>query len=443
MNQQNGQQNGQSGVQTALFKGKSPRNALIAAGLITALVIGSLGFYYQVKENAKADEEAALKKKAKSAEVVDKSNSTQDLDKTIEDQLSAAHKLAASEARAAAAARASAQSPQSSDSAQGSRAGAPSLTADGFLNDQHTQSIKAQSDEDAIYASPIFKAGLKVKDSVPQQLNQMPGILTPAQVAAQQAAAQQAAAGSAGDRVAAALSAAGVGQQAGSRPYSTQDHDSAFMKNVSAQSENGQDFARTGFVGQARGCVLSPPHHIGVLATEKLNSDRPGAAALVVEKDVYDSIRGDCLMIPKGSLITAPYSSDIQPGQESILVAATELRLPNGKHVPLYGAQGADGDGAAGFSGDVNNHFLKIFGTSFLTAILLGAFDKGGTSSTTTGPLGVTQVGTTAGQVAAQTSQSVLERYKNIPPTITDDPGKRRFMLKVNRDIVLEPYHDE
>lgn len=147
-------------------------------------------------------------------------------------------------------------------------------------------------------------------------------------------------------------------------------------------------------------------------------------------------------MIPKGSMITAPYSSDIQPGQESILVAATEMRLPNGKHVPLFGAQGADADGTAGFSGDVNNHFLKIFGTSFLVAILLRKFD-GGDTSTTTGPLGVTQVGSTGGQVAATTAQSVLDRYKNIPPTITDGPGERRFMLKVNRDIYMEPYRDQ
>jgi type IV secretion system protein VirB10 len=435
MNQPNGQQNNQH---ASLFKGKSPRNALYALGGVAAVVIGALAFYYQVKESAKVDEQAALQKKAKAAEVVDKSHNTQDLNKTIEDQMSDARKMAASEARAAAAARASstAATPNAANAA-------PALTADGFINDQQTKQIKAEADADAIFASPIFKPGLKVKDTAPTSPNQLPGILTPAQVAAQQAAAQQAAAGSVGDRVAAALSAAGVGgQQGGTRVYSSQDHDGTFMKNVGMQSDNGQDFARTGFVGQAHGCVLSPPHHIPVLSIEGLNSDRPGTAALMVEKDVYDSLQGDCLMIPKGSMITAPYSSDIQPGQESILVAATELRLPNGKHVPLYGAQGADGDGAAGFSGDVNNHFLKIVGTSFLTAILLGAFDNG-TSSTTTGPLGVTQVGTTAGQVAAQTSQSVLERYKNIPPTITTGPGERRFMLKVNRDLHLEPYRDQ
>lgn len=434
MNQPNGQQDNQH---ASLFKGKSPRNALYAVGGVAAVVIGALGFYYQVKESAKVDEQAALQKKAKAADVVDKSHNTQDLNKTIEDQMSDARKMAASEARAAAAVRASsnAATPNAANAA-------PALTADGFINDQQTKQIKAESDTDAIFASPIFKPGLKVKDTAPTAPNQVQGILTPAQVAAQQAAAQQAAAGSVGDRVASALAAAGMGGQQQARAYSSQDHDSTFMKNVSAQSGSDQDFPRAGFVGQARGCVLSPPHHIGVLATERLNSDRPGTASLMVEKDVYDSIRGDCLMIPKGSFITAPYSSDIQPGQESILVAGTELRLPNGKHVPLFGAQGADGDGSAGFSGDVNNHFLKIFGTSFLVAILLRKYD-GGETSTTTGPLGVTQVGSTAGQVAATTAQSVLERYKNIPPTITSDPGQRRFMLKVNRDIVLEPYRDE
>jgi type IV secretory pathway VirB10-like protein len=89
----------------------------------------------------------------------------------------------------------------------------------------------------------------------------------------------------------------------------------------------------------------------------------------------------------------------------------------------------------------VNNHFLKIFGASFATAILLGVFDNSSTVSTTTSPYGVSQVGTTAGQVAAQTSQSILNRYQNIPPTITVPVGQR-FMVKVNQDIHLEPYRD-
>jgi type IV secretory pathway VirB10-like protein len=411
--------------QAAIVKGKSPRNALIAVGTIAGVAIAAIGFYYQVQAGKNADEEARLLKKAKAAEAVDKSNSTEDVDKIIADQQSAA-KRAAAEARARAASAPAATQPTSR----------PGITIDNFARDQNVSEMKKAADEDALYASPIFRAGIKIKEPSTQQTQPgIPGIITPQQMALQQAAAQQAALGSANAQAADAITAR-LGQPAAQSTAS--DRDTRFLKNTSAQSASDQDFPRGGFVGQSHGCTLSPPNHIPVLTIEGLNSDKPGTAALLVDEDVYDSIRGDCLMIPKGSKITAPYSSDVSPGQESILVAGTELRLPNGKHVPLYGAQGADANGWAGFSGDVNSHFLKIYGTSFLTASLLRKFD-GGNTSTTTGPLGVTQVGSTAGQVAATTSQSVLSRYQNIPPTITVKPGQR-FMVKVNRDITLEPY---
>jgi type IV secretory pathway VirB10-like protein len=416
-------QNGQpTADQAAIVKGKSPRNALLGVGAIAAVAIGAIGFYYQVKASNDAAEEARLLKASKAAEVVDKSHNTEDVDKIIADQQAAARRAAA-QARAASA-------PPATDPSK------PSLTMDGFVNDQKVSKLFADVKEDAVYAAPIFRPGVKLKDQGQSSALAQPGLLTPQQMALQQAAAQQAAMGAANAQAAALAGKLG----APAAQPSSQSRDNQFLNDAKAQSASGEGFLSAGFVGQSRGCTLSPPHHIPVLTIEALNSDRPGTAALVVDEDVYDSIRGDCLMIPKGSTITAPYASDIQPGQESILVAATELRLPNGKQVPLYGAQGADTNGWAGFSGDVNNHFLKIYGTSFLTAILIRKFD-GGDSSTTTGPLGVTQVGSTAGQVAATTTQSIMNRYQNIPPTITTDWGKR-FMIKVNREIHLEPYRE-
>lgn len=416
-------QNGQpTSDQAAIVKGKSPRNALLGVGAIAALAIGAIGFYYQVKASNDAAEEARLLKASKAAEVVDKSHNTEDVDKIIADQQAAARREAA-RARAASA-------PPATDASK------PSLTMDGFVNDQKVSKLSADAEEDAIYAAPIFRPGVKLKDQGQPSALAQTGLMTPQQMALQQAAAQQAAMGAANAQAAALAGKLG----APAAQPSSQSRDNQFLNDAKAQSASGEGFLSAGFVGQSRGCTLSPPHHIPVLTIEALNSDRPGTAALVVDQDVYDSIRGDCLMIPKGSTITAPYASDIQPGQESILVAATELRLPNGKQVPLYGAQGADTNGWTGFSGDVNNHFLKIYGTSFLTAILIRKFD-GGDSSTTTGPLGVTQVGSTAGQVAATTTQSIMNRYQNIPPTITTDWGKR-FMIKVNREIHLEPYRE-
>ncbi|MBM5584915.1 TrbI/VirB10 family protein [Burkholderia pseudomallei] len=407
----------------ALFKGKVPRNVMIAIGSIAALAIGALGFYTQTLEANKAEAEALKAKRERAAEAVDKSNANKaDVDKIIEEQQAEARRRAAEAAAAASAAAAA-------------NAKKPTLSADAVLPSANTAELKAANDQDSIYVSPIFRAGVKVKEGQPQQPQLPNGIISPQQMLLQQAAAQDAAMKEATAQ--AALASRGA---QGAGPMTTQQRDNAFMHDVAQLSEGDKDFARTGFVGQSHGCTLSPPAKIPVLSNEALNSDRPGTASLTVETDVYaNNGDGRCLVIPWGTTIVAPYSSDIQPGQESILVAGAEMRLPNGKHVPLYGAQGADGDGTAGFSGDVNNHFWKIYSTSFLTAILVRAFSTSD-QSTTTGPLGVTQVGSTGGQIAAQTAQSVLDRYKNIPPTIKSKPGERHFMMKINRDMVLEPY---
>jgi type IV secretion system protein VirB10 len=409
--------------QERVVKGKSPRNALMAVGVIFALAIGTMGFYYQSKVSARAAEQAKADKAMKTAASVDRAPGSDDIDRIIADQQARA-RAAEEKARRAAAAASDAQ-PVSAK---------PALSFDQYERESSNGNLAASAKQDSLYASPIFIPGLKVKEQTTSEPSAAGAIMTPQQMALQQVAAQQAAAGSA--EAQAKMVAASMGQ--GNTNTSSADRDLNFLKDAKAQSASGEGFLSAGFVGQARSCTLSPPHHIGVLVIEGENSDRPGTAALMVERDIYDSVKGTCLMIPKGSMITAPYQSDIKVGQESILVAATEMRLPNGKQVPLYGSEGADQNGYAGFSGDVNNHFLKIFGASFLTAILLNHFTSD-TSSTTTGPLGVAQVGNTAGQVAAQTSQSILNRYQNIPPTITIKPGQR-FMIKVNRDIHLEPY---
>ncbi|ABO59941.1 TrbI/VirB10 family protein [Burkholderia vietnamiensis] len=407
----------------ALFKGKVPRNVMIAVGAIAALAIGGLGFYTQTIEANKAEAEALQAKRERAAEAVERSSANKtDVDKIIEEQQAEARRRAAEAAAASSAAAAA-------------NAKKPTLSADAVLPTGNTEELKASNDQDSIFVSPIFRAGVKVKDAQPQQPQLPNGVISPQQMLLQQAAAQDAAVKEATAQ--AALASRG-GQGVGA--MTTQKRDTAFLNDVAQLSEGNKDFARTGIVGQSHGCTLSPPAKIPVLSSEALNSDRPGTASLIVESDVYaNNGDGRCLVIPWGTTIVAPYSSDIQPGQESILVAGAEMRLPNGKHVPLYGAQGANGDGAAGFSGHVNNHFLRIYSTSFLTAILVRAFSNSD-QSTTTGPLGVTQAGSTAGQIAAQTAQSVLDRYKNIPPTITSSPGERHFMLKVNRDMVLEQY---
>ena len=404
-----------SAEQQALVKGKTPRNAIMSIGILAAVVIGVLGFFYELKATNQADEEARLKKASalkSSTEVPVKSS---DIDQLIRQQRDAA----ASDAAARAASDAAAQrSPVK-----------PILTGADFQQELGNggadgQDLARRSKEDAIYTSSVFKQAGASRNAAPAAQALPPGIPSLDEFRAARAAA----APNGADAMALALARQG---------QAPEDRDRAFLKEAAGQG----GIEQTTFNGRSRGCTLTPPHVIHVKTVEGLNSDKPGRVALMVDEDVYDSLTGDCLMIPKGAFINGQYSADIKVGQERLLVASTSLRLPNGKSVPLNGMQGADQNGYSGFSGDVNSHFLKIFGAGFITAILLKAFDGSSQTATTATPNGVTTYGDTAGQVAATTAQAVLQRNQNIPPTITVDPGQK-FLVQVTQDIVMEPYHE-
>jgi type IV secretion system protein TrbI len=405
-----------SAEQEALVKGKTPRNAIMSIGILAAVVIGGLGFYYELQATNKADEEARLRKASalkSSTEVPVASNN--DIDQMIRQQREAA----AAEAAARAA----------SDAAAAQKVTAkPMLTGADFQSEVgksgDTADLSRKAKEDGIYTSSVFKQAGASRNAAQTNAALPPGIPSLEDFRASRASAGNPSA----DTLALALAKQG---------QTPEDRDRAFLNEAAGRG----GIERTTFNGRSTGCTLTPPHTIHVKTVEGLNSDKPGRVALMVDEDVWDSLRGDCLMIPKGSFINGMYSADVKVGQERILVAATSLRLPNGKNVPLNGMQGADQNGYAGFSGEVNNHFLKIFGAGFITAILLKAFDNGAQTATTASPNGVTTYGSTAGQVAAATAQTVLQRNQNIPPTITVDPGQK-FLVQVTQDIVMEPYHE-
>jgi type IV secretion system protein VirB10 len=112
-----------------------------------------------------------------------------------------------------------------------------------------------------------------------------------------------------------------------------------------------------------------------------------------------------------------------------MLFAFERLILPDGTSFDLPPAPGSDMRGAAGIEGNVNNHFFKMFISSFFVAVLA---DK------TTMPSGQTNIGTSgpttaAGQVLVDVSKSILERNRVIAPTITVPQGQR-----INVEVVSD-----
>lgn len=182
------------------------------------------------------------------------------------------------------------------------------------------------------------------------------------------------------------------------------------------------------------GLILRQGKVIPAVLGRQINSDLPGRITAYTSANVYDS-QGH-LLIPMGSALVGEYDSGVRVGQSRMMFAFERLILPNGYSFNLPTAPGSDLAGAAGMTGDVNNHFFRMFGTSLLIAVLA---DK------TKPPQNVTQLGggttlTAAGQVLTDVSRSILDRNRVIPPTITVPQGTR-INVEVVADMVFpQPY---
>jgi len=183
--------------------------------------------------------------------------------------------------------------------------------------------------------------------------------------------------------------------------------------------------------------VLAQGNVIPAILGRNLNSDLPGEVVATVSTNVYDSIVGTQLLIPKGSKLVGAYSSGVNLGQERLMFAFNRLILPSGLNFNLPAAKGLDQSGAAGIEGDVNNHFFKMFASSFFVAWLADKAERNAPAPTTTQQT-TGGARTAAGQVLVEVSRSILDRNRSIPTTITVDAGQR-IAVQVVRDMEFPP----
>lgn len=101
-----------------------------------------------------------------------------------------------------------------------------------------------------------------------------------------------------------------------------------------------------------------------------INSDLPGNVVGIVRQNVYDTLTGSNIVIPKGSRVMATYNNSVQYGQKSLQIAWNYLITPDGYTYTLPGFAGVSGDGYSGVAGSVNNHFWSILGATVLGTIM-------------------------------------------------------------------------
>lgn len=180
-----------------------------------------------------------------------------------------------------------------------------------------------------------------------------------------------------------------------------------------------------------------------ILETQVVSS-HPGTIRALVREDVYDSINGMNLLIPRGSRLIGIYNSRVAWGDRRILAAFTRVIFPDGSSLSLPGETAVDGLGSSGLEDYVNNHYLKLFGN----ALLFSVVTAGVTVSTRDTDNDIfdndvdvgDELTRAIGQNLAYIINQMTSRNLNVAPTLEIRPGFR-FGVMVTQDMAFPlPY---
>ncbi len=174
-----------------------------------------------------------------------------------------------------------------------------------------------------------------------------------------------------------------------------------------------------------------------------INSDLPGQVIGQVSEDVRDTKTGRFVLIPQGTRLIGLYDAHVAYGQKRILLAWSRMVFQDGSSFDLKGMPGADMGGFAGFFDEVDNHYVKIFGSSALLSLIsagvqLSQPNNGGGNNNNQQPSVSQTIGSALGQQIGQTGMTLTQKNLNVQPTLQIRPGYK-FNVMVTADMILTP----
>ena len=172
----------------------------------------------------------------------------------------------------------------------------------------------------------------------------------------------------------------------------------------------------------------------------------PGQIIGQVSQNVYDTATGKYLLIPQGTRLIGVYSSEVSYGQDCVLVAWQRLIFPDGKALDIGSMPGADSAGYAGFHDQVDNHYMRIYGSALMMSGIVAGITYSQTP-TQTGPYGQQSPPTAGsvmsealGQQLGQVASQMIAKNLNIAPSLKIRPGYP-FNVTVVKDLTFtKPY---
>lgn len=188
--------------------------------------------------------------------------------------------------------------------------------------------------------------------------------------------------------------------------------------------------------------VLYEGATIDTVLMNRLDGDAVGPVKVLVSNPIY-SHDHQHVLIPEGTIALGEAKKIGGSGfgqQRRMAVSFHRLIMPDGYSVDLDQFHGLDQIGEEGLKDKVNNHYLQIFGASIALGVIAGAaqITQGGGVYTGSGPVVFTDG---AASSVAQSATSVLDRFMQIPPTITIREG-HRVKVYITQDMLLPAYEN-
>ncbi len=188
--------------------------------------------------------------------------------------------------------------------------------------------------------------------------------------------------------------------------------------------------------------VLYEGTTLDTVLMNRLDGDAVGPVKVLVSNPVY-SHDHQHVIIPDGTIVLGEAKKIGSSGfgqQRRMAVAFHRMIMPDGYSVDLDQFHGLDQIGEEGLKDKVNNHYLEIFGTSIALGVIAGAGEisqGGGVISTS----GSQAFATGAAGSVSQSATTILDRFIQIPPTITIREG-HRVKVYFTQDMLLPAYEN-
>ena len=157
-----------------------------------------------------------------------------------------------------------------------------------------------------------------------------------------------------------------------------------------------------------------------------IDSTLPGMTTCILATDTFGA-DGKVVLLERGTKLVGETKGQVQQGAARVFVLWTEARTPTGVIVPLA-SPGADELGRSGLSGTVERHFWQRFGAAMLVSVIDGAVQSAVQSSRSSGTVIYNP------SASQDVITEVLRNTVNIPPTIVKHQGDRISVL-VARDL--------